>query len=500
MRARRRGVCRRRRGDCGFLVARQAEAPRNDTLGSEALRIDKRRQAEAPRNDKLYSRANGTPAPRQQDRGRRCGQGRDSHRCGQGRDDSRRGPRPRPRRRRARPRAVLARAHRQAEEGPAPPRALRPHPAPRAAQRRRRHQRLRHLDEPGRGHLDRPARLDRRLRPRSAAACASPAPAGSTSTTSATRDNQRSTDPGAQGRFEADAWRLTFVAGGGAFNSRQLYSTDIDERIERNEEWVNGGFRLRLTSQLRAEAGVEDHRYRWYPTPDQDQTVKDQLDRDSVVWRGALRYKITPLTDVVARRRRSTTPSSSRRPAAPTPPPTATSRASSSARRPSSPDGSWAACATSRRTARAASSPTRAPPSRPRSRHRSSSASASASATSATSTTRPPAAGSTEGDRAQHLHRRPPQREPRHRRAVRAGAAPHRGLRERAVPAPFPGGRRRASSTAGTRSYTTGVSLLRRIGDNALIGLTALHTRRESNYPGGSYSRWQYGLQGYVNP
>ena len=114
------------------------------------------------------------------------------------------------------------------------------------------------------------------------------------------QNDQGSVDPGAQGRVEADAWRLTFVAGGGAFSSSQLYSTDINERIKRNEDWVNLGFRLRLTSQFRAEAGVEDHRYRWYPTPDQDQAVKAQLDRDSVVWWGALRYKITPLTDLVA--------------------------------------------------------------------------------------------------------------------------------------------------------------------------------------------------------
>ena len=63
---------------------------------------------------------------------------------------------------------------------------------------------------------------------------------------------------------------------------------------------MNGGFRLRLSSQLRLEAGVEGHQYRWYPTPDQDQTVKEQLDRDSVVWKGGLRHKLTPLTDIVA--------------------------------------------------------------------------------------------------------------------------------------------------------------------------------------------------------
>ena len=45
-----------------------------------------------------------------------------------------------------------------------------------------------------------------------------------------------------------------------------------------------------------------------------------------------------------------------------------------------------------------------------------------------------------------------------------------------------------------------GISLLRRIGQNALLGISAIHTQRDSNYPGATYSRWQYGLQGSVNP
>ena len=115
----------------------------------------------------------------------------------------------------------------------------------------------------------------------------------------ASESDQGSVDPGGQARAEVDAWRLTFVAGGGGFSASQLYSIDIDERIDRNEKWVNGGFRLRLSSQLRLDAGVEDHEYRWYPTPEQDQAIKAQLDRDSVVWKGVVRYKIT-LTDLVA--------------------------------------------------------------------------------------------------------------------------------------------------------------------------------------------------------
>ena len=46
---------------------------------------------------------------------------------------------------------------------------------------------------------------------------------------------ERSTDPGGQGRVEVDLGPFTLAAGGGAFQARQLYSIDIDERILRQE-------------------------------------------------------------------------------------------------------------------------------------------------------------------------------------------------------------------------------------------------------------------------
>ena len=48
--------------------------------------------------------------------------------------------------------------------------------------------------------------------------------------------------------------------------------------------------------------------------------------------------------------------------------------------------------------------------------------------------------------------------------------------------------------------YAAGASLLWRIGDSALLGVGALHTRRQSNDPGGDYERWQYGIQGFLYP
>ena len=63
---------------------------------------------------------------------------------------------------------------------------------------------------------------------------------------------------------------------------------------------------------------------------------------------------------------------------------------------------------------------------------------------------------------------------------------------------PFPLGDREIDRR--DRVYIAGFSLLHRIGETALLGFTAQHSTRESTYPGGSYSRWQYGVQGYLAP
>jgi hypothetical protein len=63
-------------------------------------------------------------------------------------------------------------------------------------------------------------------------------------------------------------------------------------------------------------------------------------------------------------------------------------------------------------------------------------------------------------------------------------------------PYPVPGG----EIDREDRVYLAGFSLLHRLGETALLGFTAQHTTRESNYPGAGYSRWQYGLQGFFVP
>jgi hypothetical protein len=316
----------------------------------------------------------------------------------------------------------------------------------------------------------------------------------------ASEDDERSTDPGGQGRVEVDAWRLTFQVGGGAFRSRQLYSTDIDERIQRTEQWVNGGVQLRLTSRMRAEAGVETHEYRWNPTLEQGTSVKDQLDRDSDVWKGGLRYKVTSLTTLVASAEKIDDTFLV------APPGLATT---TSYRYLGGFEFGERAFITGRFVGGLRDIP-------------------SGDAGSVVPYTGPVFQASitapflqrfrlnfgydrdvyysaTGGILEEVVILRNTYTYGRLNASLDIDAPLELVLRltagyenaEYLRPFLVPGG---GAIDRRDQIYLGGVSLLRRLGDDALIGLSAIHTRRESNYPGGDYSRWQYGLQGYLNP
>ena len=111
---------------------------------------------------------------------------------------------------------------------------------------------------------------------------------------------ERSTDPGGRGHLEFDLWRLTPFVGGGTFRTSQLYTTDIDERIERNDEWLYAGSRLRFTNQLSIGLGVERRKYRWGESEVSGSQIADELDRDSTTYKGEARLRHSALTDLVA--------------------------------------------------------------------------------------------------------------------------------------------------------------------------------------------------------
>jgi Putative beta-barrel porin 2 len=115
--------------------------------------------------------------------------------------------------------------------------------------------------------------------------------------------SESSADPGADGRAEIDVGPFTLVGGGGALQARQLYSIDIDERILRQERWVNAGAEWRLTRRFLLSGGAEQRNFRVDPST---RTAKDNLgaaaslDRNSLTGTVALRYKLTSMTTLLA--------------------------------------------------------------------------------------------------------------------------------------------------------------------------------------------------------
>jgi hypothetical protein len=105
-----------------------------------------------------------------------------------------------------------------------------------------------------------------------------------------------SVDPGGDLRAELDVSRLSFYGGGGHFSARQRYTTDIDTRIQRTEDWVNGGLQLRVTKIIGLDFGVEDRRFRYDPENTGGESIKILLDRDTLSYQGRFRYALTPLT------------------------------------------------------------------------------------------------------------------------------------------------------------------------------------------------------------
>jgi Putative beta-barrel porin 2 len=111
---------------------------------------------------------------------------------------------------------------------------------------------------------------------------------------------ERSTDPGGKGRAEADFGPFTLVAGGGALQARQLYSIDIDQRILRQERWVNAGGEWRLTRRFLVSGGAEHHSYRYDPSARTGSLgTAVSLDRNTLTGTLALRYKLTSMTTAV---------------------------------------------------------------------------------------------------------------------------------------------------------------------------------------------------------
>jgi len=309
---------------------------------------------------------------------------------------------------------------------------------------------------------------------------------------------ESSTDPGGEGHFEFDIWRLTLIGGGGGFRSRQLYTTDIDERIERREEWWSAGSRLRITNQLNIEFGVEDRKYRWGESVTSGGQVASQLDRDTTTYEGAARVRLSALTDLVASAERIEDTFLVATPGLET---------TTSYRYLAGFEFGERAFMTGRILAGVRDIPAGLAGSAPiyrgpvieasvvvpfvQSVRLSAGYSRDVSYSASSGTTVDPS------QRNAYLHDRI------------QGDLDVEGPLD--VVLRLTGGYENArylrpvatadgSIDRRDRVYAAGASLLWRIGDTVLLGVTALHSRRDSNDPAGIYDRWQYGVQGFINP
>ena len=115
--------------------------------------------------------------------------------------------------------------------------------------------------------------------------------------------SESSTDPGGQGRAEVDLGPFTLTGGGGALQARQLYSIDIDQRILRQERWVNGGAEWRLSRRFVASGGAEQRSYRYDPSVGGlggSLRTAATLNRNNVTGTLAARFKLTSMTTAIA--------------------------------------------------------------------------------------------------------------------------------------------------------------------------------------------------------
>ena len=114
---------------------------------------------------------------------------------------------------------------------------------------------------------------------------------------------ESSTDPGGQGRAEVDLGPFTLTGGGGALQARQLYSIDIDQRILRQERWVNGGAEWRLSRRFVASGGAEQRSYRYDPSVGGlggSLRTAATLNRNNITGTLAARFKLTSMTTAIA--------------------------------------------------------------------------------------------------------------------------------------------------------------------------------------------------------
>jgi hypothetical protein len=99
-----------------------------------------------------------------------------------------------------------------------------------------------------------------------------------------------------------DLGPFTLQAGGGALQALQRYSIDIDQRILRQERWVNAGAEWRISRRFVASGGAEQRSYRYDPgVGDAGGSLRAAatLNRNNLTGTLALHYALTSMTTAV---------------------------------------------------------------------------------------------------------------------------------------------------------------------------------------------------------
>jgi hypothetical protein len=113
------------------------------------------------------------------------------------------------------------------------------------------------------------------------------------------QSNERSTDFGGEGRAEVDISRFTFFGAGGGSQSRQRFSTDLDQRILRHERWGSTGFTVTPTRRVSATVLGTGRVYEYASFVVRGVNVKESLDRNELTGTAQLRYALSSRTTLV---------------------------------------------------------------------------------------------------------------------------------------------------------------------------------------------------------
>jgi Putative beta-barrel porin 2 len=110
---------------------------------------------------------------------------------------------------------------------------------------------------------------------------------------------ERSTDPFARFRGEADIGSFTLFGETGWLRAKQRFSIDLDERFEHTEHTATVGVDFRPVSHLKASASVAGQSFR-IDAPDQP-SVEASLDRTTRILTASLSYELTRHTSLIGR-------------------------------------------------------------------------------------------------------------------------------------------------------------------------------------------------------